>query len=286
MLVDFGAETTTVSIYRDGSLVYLTTLPMGSRNITRDLTSLNCLEERAEEIKKAVGNAMPPTTDGNPLVTDGLDNSAINNIVAARTDEIISNIFEQINYAGLKPEQLPAGIVITGGGTRLRGFDDLLTKQTRMKTRQATLPSQVEITGNGFNPNDTLDVIALLCDAAAMGATECTMMPPQILEKDRLTDINTPANENNAVNDETSRIGILDSDDKIMIDEYDPNDNEENNLSLQQKLDKINKSKKGGKKDTRQDSGKGEKTDSSSSGFWQRIGSRLSDIMKDDNEFE
>ena len=51
MLVDMGAETTTVSIYKDGSLRYFATLPMGGRNITRDITSLSLLEERAEDIK-------------------------------------------------------------------------------------------------------------------------------------------------------------------------------------------------------------------------------------------
>lgn len=35
MLVDMGAETTTVSIYKDGTLRYFATLPMGGRNITR-----------------------------------------------------------------------------------------------------------------------------------------------------------------------------------------------------------------------------------------------------------
>lgn len=51
MLVDFGADTTTVSIYKNGVLNYLSTIPMGSRNITRDITALNYLEERAEELK-------------------------------------------------------------------------------------------------------------------------------------------------------------------------------------------------------------------------------------------
>ena len=52
MFVDFGAETTTVSIYKDAVLQYIATLPMGSRNITRDITATNCIEEKAEEIKK------------------------------------------------------------------------------------------------------------------------------------------------------------------------------------------------------------------------------------------
>ncbi len=48
MLVDMGGETTTVTIYKNGHLLYFATLPLGGRNITRDLTSLNILEERAE----------------------------------------------------------------------------------------------------------------------------------------------------------------------------------------------------------------------------------------------
>ena len=59
MLVDMGAETTTVSIYKNGSLRYLATLPLGGRNITRDLTTLNMLEERAEDIKITSAVALP-----------------------------------------------------------------------------------------------------------------------------------------------------------------------------------------------------------------------------------
>ena len=60
MLVDFGAETTTVSVYKEGRLQYMSTIPLGSRNITRDLKQLNIIEERAEELKCAIGNAVGP----------------------------------------------------------------------------------------------------------------------------------------------------------------------------------------------------------------------------------
>ena len=271
MLVDFGAETTTVAIYRDGAMIYLATIPMGSRNITRDITSLNCLEERAEEIKKAVGNAMPPSTDGNPLVTDGLDNSEINNIVAARADEIISNIFEQINYAGLKPEQLPAGIVVTGGGSRLRGFNDLLAKQTHLKTRQATTGPGVTIAGNGFNATDALDVISIISDAALMGATECTMMPPQTVTGT----VEIPVeNSHEAHADNKPRIsreftGNADDDDNLMKDDYDPNDEPETltkeNVKVPDKEDRDR---------------------NTSSKFWTKLSKQLTNMLKDDDEFE
>lgn len=274
MLVDFGAETTTVAIYREGTLAYLATIPMGSRNITRDITSLNCLEERAEEIKKAVGNAMPPATDGTPLVTDGLDNSEINNIVAARADEIISNIFEQIAYAGLKPEQLPAGIVVTGGGSRLRGFNDLLAKQTHMKTRQATTGPGVNITGNGFNANDALDVISIVSDAALLGATECTMMPPQaVIENDPTDMAGTTPGVTADNKPRISRQFASDTDDdNLLVDDYDPNDDPvaaTTNNSRQVK-----------------DSGKEDPAEKNTSKFWTKLSKQLSNMLKDDDEFE
>ena len=88
MLVDFGAETTTVSIYKNGHLQYLNTIPMGSRNITRDITSLNLLEERAEELKRKEGHA-----SGN-IVTqhNSFDHAELNNLVSHRAGEIIANI--------------------------------------------------------------------------------------------------------------------------------------------------------------------------------------------------
>jgi len=281
MLVDFGAETTTVSIYREGVMVYLATIPMGSRNITRDITSLNCLEERAEEIKKAVGNAMPPVTDGNPLVTDGLDNSEINNIVAARADEIISNIFEQINYAGLKPEQLPAGIVVTGGGSRLRGFNDLLSKQTHLKTRQATVGTGVNIVGNGFNANDALDVISILGDAALMNPVECTMMPPQTITETELAAVDTDYSDQDSRRDEYDnkpRIsrnlnGRRDDDDNIMADDYDPLNDEP-----------AQNKKKGGDEKQHADNKGGE--NSNSRNFWTKLSKQLGNMLRDDDEFE
>ncbi len=62
MMVDMGAETTTVTIYKDGCLRYFVTLPLGGRNITRDITHLNVLEERAEEIKLQSGKAIVSDT--------------------------------------------------------------------------------------------------------------------------------------------------------------------------------------------------------------------------------
>ena len=279
MLVDFGAETSTVAIYRAGALVYLATIPMGSRNITRDITSLNCLEERAEEIKKAVGNAMAPESGSAPLVTDGLDNSEINNIIAARADEIISNIYEQITYAELKPQQLPAGIVVTGGGANLRGFNELLAKQTQMKTRAASLGPGVTIVGHGFNASNALDVISILTEAAMTDPVECTMMPPSSVVDRQADDNNDSLSPMNGDDDENShRIGRMeDEEDNILADQGDDDENEvTSKKGAKQKEEKKSTTK----------AEQAEKADGTSKNFWKRLSQSINDMMKDDSDFE
>lgn len=176
MLVDFGAETTTVSIYKNGVLLYLATIPMGSRNITRDITALNYLEERAEELKIAGGNALstPDNFTGVSTQPSGIDFTLINNYVAARAGEIIANINEQIKYAGLTPDKLPAGIILTGRGARLNGFDRRLAGMTDMKVRVGLPANRIRILDSRINGADHVDVISVLAQAArARDIKEC-----------------------------------------------------------------------------------------------------------------
>ena len=176
MLVDFGAETTTVAIYKDGAPVYVATLPMGSRNISLDLVALNHTEERAEEIKKVSGNALP--LDGQRRQgADGVDYTEVNNYIHARAAEIVSNILAQIDYAGLKPQALPKGIVMVGAGGRLRGFSELLEQHSKLKVRQGSPSSMVRISDGQIHPAENTDIIAILAGAARMPLNECFELP-------------------------------------------------------------------------------------------------------------
>ena len=204
MLVDFGAETTTVVIYKDGAPVYVVTLPLGSRNITLDLKKLNYIEERAEEIKKVSGNAMG--SDSPRYGADGIDYSEVNNYVHARAAEIVINILAQIEYAGLKSSDLPGGIIIVGGGARLRGFTELLAQQSKLKVRMGTIQSSVRISDPGVNPGENIDIISILAAAAKMPPAECMDEPEPVDEPEDGFD------EGDG-DEEGSRIGRLDDDD-------------------------------------------------------------------------
>ncbi len=176
MLVDMGAETTTVTIYRKGFLVYLATIPLGGRNITRDLTRLNLLEEKAEEIKTTHGNAMP-VSNVNNLNLGGVRLGDVSQIVVARSEELVANILEQITYAGLTEKDIPGGIVLIGGGAKLLGIPELLKSQSGLDVRTGQLPAYVRIESPKISGFDLIQAVSVLYAGADLTDKVCLEMP-------------------------------------------------------------------------------------------------------------
>lgn len=176
MLVDLGAETTTVTIYQKGALHYFATLPMGGRNISRDIASLGVVDTKAEEIKITSGNALAETNVPN-LVINGLNLSDISNLVVARSEEIVANIIAQLEYAGVKDSELPGGIVCIGGGFRLKGLLELLEQESGLPVRRGLLPEYVKIEDTRANGVEMAEVASVLYAGATLSDKESLSMP-------------------------------------------------------------------------------------------------------------
>ena len=176
LLVDIGAETTTVCIFRNGALCYFATLPFGGRNITRDITTLSLLEERAEEIKITSGNAIAPENPSS-LNLNGVKLSDVSNLVVARSEEIVANITEQILYAGLKEKDLPGGVICIGGGTKLNGMTELLSRQLGLPVKIGRLPSYVHIEDIKGPSSEIIEVASVLYAGATHTDAQCLELP-------------------------------------------------------------------------------------------------------------
>ena len=176
MLVDMGAETTTVTIYKDGCLQYFVTIPMGARLITRDITSLNVLEERAEIIKLQSGKAII-SDSASSLNINGLKLSDVNNLVVARSEEIVANIVEQMEYAGLNESKLPGGIICIGGGARLSEMMELVHIQSNLPVRRGELPKYVVINDVNAAKLEYIEVVSVMYAGATLSNRECLEMP-------------------------------------------------------------------------------------------------------------
>ncbi len=159
-LVDFGAETVTVSVYKDGALCFLSTLPMGSRTVTRDIMAGNSMtEESAEDFKIRYGNAAMPEAGA---AAAGDNATEVNTYVQPRAGEIAANIVHQIMQSGYKASELSAGIVLTGGGAKLRNFDNVLGALSKMNVQPAEIPAAVEFKTPADRNADNIDIVALL----------------------------------------------------------------------------------------------------------------------------
>ena len=138
-LIDFGADTTTISVYKNNILRFLTVLPLGGNSITRDITSMQMEEEEAERLKITFGNVMYEEEESEEAATCQLEDGsrtvelqALNNIIEARAEEIITNVWNQIQLSG-HDDKLLSGIIITGGAANLKNLDTMLRKRSKIE---------------------------------------------------------------------------------------------------------------------------------------------------------
>lgn len=176
MLVDMGAETTTVTIYSKGCHRYFATIPLGGRNITRDLQTLSLLEEDAEEIKKTSGNAIAPEFPSS-LNLNGVKLSDVSNLLVARAEEIVANIVEQIEYSGLKDTDLPTKVVSIGGGSRLQNINELLSSHINLPVTRGRLPKYVIVEDPKCSSADVEEVVSVLYTGATHRKHQCLEEP-------------------------------------------------------------------------------------------------------------
>jgi cell division protein FtsA len=141
-MVDLGAGTTTVVVYKQNIIRYLVTIPIGFNNIVDDLKSLLQIEDKeATDVLIKYGNAyVDPDEDVTELLKDNYKTSngnlkpviGIHEIINARLTEIIVNAVVQIVNSGYS-DVLLAGVVITGGGANMKNIDKAFKNNPRQK---------------------------------------------------------------------------------------------------------------------------------------------------------
>lgn len=151
VVVDFGAETTGICVIKDDVVRHVAILPFGGQNISRDLTQIAGLSlQEAEALKLEKGNALHYTElmmrakkeNGRQLEFNASEKE-VNEIVVARIEEIVDNIWAQIRYAWTTPSTLANGIVITGGASRLKNLVNLLHQKTNLQVRQSVVEPEM-----------------------------------------------------------------------------------------------------------------------------------------------
>jgi len=146
-LIDFGAHCTSVAIFHHGYLRYLSVIPLGGKNITKDIASLDLTDSVAEEIKVRWANALKSEVNTSQRITlkselEGMEPMRIPlqtlaYITEARAGEILDTVWMHIEKSGLSTH-LAAGIIITGNASKLQNLDTLIQQKTKLPIRIGT----------------------------------------------------------------------------------------------------------------------------------------------------
>src|SRR3954463_3273402 len=145
-LADMGAGSTSLIVFQDGAVAHTAVIPIGGDHFTSDLSVGLCTPvAEAEKIKKLYGNvSVTLIPEGNevevPSVGDRpsrmISQRMVGEILEPRARELFEMMRDNLRHAGML-EVCAAGIVLTGGGSRLPGMMDIADSVLRKPVRMA-----------------------------------------------------------------------------------------------------------------------------------------------------
>ena len=157
VLVDLGADTTTVSVYYKNILRHLAVIPLGGNNVTKDIATVQMEEHEAERMKLKYGSAFTDNNDIDDTLRLPIDQERyvesrkLIDIVEGRMDEIIENVWFQVPNEYV--DKLLSGVILTGGGSNMKNIERAFRNHTHLqKVRIAKFVLQ---TINSNNPEIT-----------------------------------------------------------------------------------------------------------------------------------
>ena len=143
-LVDIGGGTTDIAIFTDGDIKHTAVIPVAGQNVTNDIRIGLCTSlEASEEIKEKYGSLVSELNADEviipvPSVSDKPDTevkkSVLTHIIKCRIDEIFKDIQNEIGSSGYT-SKIRAGIVFTGGGSKIEGLDTYAEEIFSMSAR-------------------------------------------------------------------------------------------------------------------------------------------------------
>ena len=147
-LVDVGGGTTDIAIFSNGAIEYTSSISLGGDQVTNDLAqALKTSTYNAEELKIIHGCIINGLSNDDVIEVPGVgqrpprsvERYTLVEVMSLRYQEIFNFVNEKIQQSGFE-EKIPAGIVLTGGGSKSEGLVDLAEevfhKQVRIGSPQ------------------------------------------------------------------------------------------------------------------------------------------------------
>jgi len=127
VLANIGAETLSIIVFEDAVPVSIKVFPVGSSDVTNDLAlGLRISPEEAEQLKQGAVLGAP------------YPKRKIDDLINRRVSDMFKLVESHLRKIG-KDELLPAGIILTGGGSAIQTVEQLAKAVLRLPSRTATL---------------------------------------------------------------------------------------------------------------------------------------------------
>ncbi len=139
VLANIGSETTSIAVFEENIPLSVRVFPIGSRDITNDIAlGLKISLDEAERIKTGIEDP-------------GVTRKKLDEIIDARLSDMFELIEAHLKKLG-RNGLLPAGIVITGGGSGVPDIESLARKALRLPARLGTLENGAMLKMPGSDP--------------------------------------------------------------------------------------------------------------------------------------
>ncbi len=144
-VIDLGAGTTDLCVWHDNAVRFARGIPFGAGDINNDIHQQGILEKHVEGLKTTFGVAMASQVATDKLIAisgrsprekQEISQRNLATIIEHRLREIIGFVMDEIADSGYSG-RLKGGIVLTGGGSRMAGIDELFREATGMEVRLA-----------------------------------------------------------------------------------------------------------------------------------------------------
>ncbi len=176
-LLDIGGATTSVVVFEEGDLQYVSIISVGGMNITNDLAiGLKTDPEIAEKVKLSHAQLGKRVDHANVQIkqekeTHSFDPAEIDEIVEARLDEIFDAINKELKKAG-RAGRLPSGVVLTGGTAELKGIADFAKQKLGVAARVGKATGYAGVADHIEEPQFATAIGLMLADV--QGGNEST----------------------------------------------------------------------------------------------------------------
>ena len=150
----------------------MTVLPLGSNNITRDITNEHVSPANAEEVKIIRGYNSPSNDN------EYIESKTLNSIINARMGEILQNVNYQLEESGERIHH----IVFTGGGSKLKNIGLLIEEfLPGFKTEIKPEPQLNIISESGINVDGV--ITTALYGLLKQGKENCCENIQQVIQQ-------------------------------------------------------------------------------------------------------